>query len=49
MGDNRNHSSDSRSFGPVDLGAILGKAEIRIWPLGQVGLLGAKPTLAASQ
>jgi len=49
LGDNRNHSSDSRSFGPVDLDAILGKAEIRIWPLGQVGFLGAKPTLAAGR
>src|SRR3981081_334253 len=47
MGDNRKHSSDSRSFGPVDRDAILGKAEIRIWPLGQLGFLGAKPTLAA--
>jgi signal peptidase I len=48
MGDNRNHSSDSRAFGAIELGSILGKAEIRIWPLGQVGFLGAKPTLAAS-
>ena len=48
MGDNRNHSSDSRVFGPITLESILGKAEVRIWPLGQVGFLGAKPTLAAS-
>ena len=48
MGDNRNHSSDSRAFGAIELGSILGKAEIRIWPLGQVGFFGAKPTLAAS-
>jgi signal peptidase I len=47
MGDNRNHSSDSRTFGPIELDSILGKAEIRIWPLGEVGFLGAKPTLAA--
>ena len=49
LGDNRNHSSDSRSFGPVDVDAILGKAEIRIWPLGQVGFLGAKPTVASGR
>jgi len=49
MGDNRNHSSDSRTFNFIELSSILGKAEVRIWPLGQVGLLGAKPTLAASQ
>jgi signal peptidase I len=47
MGDNRNHSSDSRSFGFVELDAILGKAEVRIWPLDQVGFLTSKPTLSA--
>jgi signal peptidase I len=47
LGDNRNHSSDSRTFGFITLDSILGKAEVRIWPLGQVGFLGAKPTLAA--
>src|SRR5205814_171918 len=49
MGDNRNHSSDSRNFNFIERSSILGKAEVRIWPLGQVGFLGAKPTLAASQ
>ena len=49
MGDNRNHSSDSRTFNFIDLSSILGKAEIRIWPLGQVGILSGKPTLGASQ
>lgn len=47
MGDNRNHSSDSRTFGPIALDAILGKAEVRIWPLNQTGLLQGKPTLTA--
>ena len=47
MGDNRNHSSDSRTFGTIELNSILGKAEIRIWPLGELGFFGAKPTLAA--
>jgi signal peptidase I len=49
MGDNRNHSSDSRTFGFIELDSILGKAEIRIWPLAQAGFLGAKPTLASGQ
>lgn len=49
MGDNRNHSSDSRSFGFVERDAILGKAEVRIWPLGQVGFLTSKPSLSNSQ
>lgn len=45
MGDNRNHSSDSRTFGPITLDSILGKAEIRIWPLNEIGLLDGKPAL----
>lgn len=45
MGDNRNHSSDSRTFGPITLDSILGKAEVRIWPLGELGLLNGKPSL----
>lgn len=49
MGDNRNHSSDSRTFGWVEQDAILGKAEIRIWPLPEFGLInGKKPTLVAA-
>src|SRR5437667_5252969 len=47
LGDNRNHSSDSRTFGPNELDSILGKAELRTWPPGNVGFFGAKPTLAA--
>ncbi|HYM51330.1 MAG TPA: signal peptidase I [Candidatus Limnocylindrales bacterium] len=47
MGDNRNHSSDSRVFGPIDISSILGKAEVRIWPLQEAGLLNTHPTLAA--
>ena len=40
MGDNRPHSSDSRvsSLGQVPYDAILGKAQIRIWPLNTIGL-----------
>jgi signal peptidase I len=48
MGDNRNHSSDSRSFGFVELDAILGKAEVRIWPISQAGFLTIKPSLSNS-
>jgi signal peptidase I len=48
MGDNRNHSSDSRSFGFVELDAILGKAEVRIWPINQAGFLTIKPSLSNS-
>ena len=39
MGDNRNHSKDSRSseLGQVPYDAILGKSQIRIWPLNAIG------------
>jgi len=32
MGDNRNHSNDSRSFGPINKHAIIGEALMRYWP-----------------
>lgn len=40
MGDNRMHSKDSRSseLGQVPYDAILGKSQLRIWPLTDVGL-----------
>lgn len=37
MGDNRNNSGDSRVFGPVEKGSILGKAFLVYWPLSRVG------------
>jgi signal peptidase I len=44
MGDNRNKSSDSRSFGLVPRKSILAKAFVRVLPFGRFGL-GAVPTL----
>lgn len=32
MGDNRNHSRDSRSFGPVNRHELVGRAVLRWWP-----------------
>ena len=46
MGDNRNRSQDSRSFGPIGRDRIDGRAWFRIWPIGQFGNIYAQvPTL----
>jgi len=37
MGDNRNKSQDSRSFGPISKERIDGRAWFRIWPLDHFG------------
>ncbi len=39
MGDNRTNSSDSRVFGPIEQNSIVGRAFVKIWPLGSVELL----------
>ncbi len=36
MGDNREHSSDSRFFGPVDRSYFAGLAWLRLWPLTDI-------------
>lgn len=39
MGDNRPNSRDSRSFGPVPIESIVGRAFVRFWPLNQLDRL----------
>lgn len=39
MGDNRNNSNDSRAFGPVPLGNIVGEVIFRYFPLNAIGLI----------
>ncbi len=39
MGDNRGNSSDSRVFGPVDIGSVQGETVITYWPLSEFGLV----------
>jgi signal peptidase I len=39
MGDNRNHSHDSRAFGPIKRSAIMGRAILRWWPPPKWGIL----------
>ncbi|HUG15221.1 MAG TPA: signal peptidase I [Thermomicrobiales bacterium] len=36
MGDNRNNSTDSRSFGAVEIDEIIGKAWISYWPTDRI-------------
>lgn len=37
LGDNRNHSSDSRVWGFVDKDLLIGKARLTYWPLDRIG------------
>ncbi len=38
MGDNRTLSCDSRYWGPIHESTIVGKVDLRIWPLSRLGL-----------
>jgi signal peptidase I len=38
LGDNRNSSKDSRSFGPVNRSFITGRVILRGWPLSRINL-----------
>lgn len=45
LGDNRDRSVDSRSYGPVPLEALVGRAWLRYAPIGRIGLIDhAKPS-----
>ena len=50
MGDHRQNSADSRSFGPIDISHVIGRAWVRYWPLDTFGILEspAHPELEAS-
>ncbi|MEA2577100.1 MAG: signal peptidase [Chloroflexota bacterium] len=39
MGDHRSNSADSRTFGPVQIDHIIGRAWLRYWPLDTFGVL----------
>ncbi|HET7702428.1 MAG TPA: signal peptidase I [Candidatus Limnocylindrales bacterium] len=49
MGDHRMRSSDSRSFGPIEVATVVGRAWLRYWPLADFGVLvsAEHPELAA--
>ena len=39
MGDHRSNSADSRTFGPVPLASVIGRAWLRYWPIDVFGIL----------
>ncbi|MGZ4664191.1 MAG: signal peptidase I [Frankiaceae bacterium] len=44
MGDHRNASTDSRMVGPIPEDKVIGRAQIRIWPLSRLAWLRVPPT-----
>ncbi len=49
MGDNRNHSSDSRLFGAVKADQIEAKAWVRVIPVNHFGWIGGSPPRLQAQ
>ena len=45
MGDNRDNSLDSRSWGPLDRSYIIGKVIVSYWPLNDLGLINTYPSV----
>lgn len=43
LGDNRDHSIDSATWGPLPMSHIIGRASFRFWPPQRFGTLGAPP------
>jgi signal peptidase I len=43
LGDNRNHSDDSRFWGFVPRSKIVGKAAVRFWPINRAGGIDPQP------
>jgi len=39
LGDNRDRSNDSRSFGPVPIDNVVGRAWLSYWPVEQIGFV----------
>ena len=46
LGDHREASADSRTFGPIGRDKVIGRAVLRYWPLDTIGILPT-PTYAA--
>ena len=43
LGDNRNASLDSRSFGPIDQSSIVGRVWVRAWPVDRWSVYASEP------
>lgn len=43
MGDHRQNSADSRNFGPIEVGHVIGRAWLRYWPFDTFGILPTPP------
>jgi signal peptidase I len=41
LGDHREQSQDSRVFGPIPESSVIGRAWLRYWPAGDIGILGS--------
>lgn len=39
LGDHREQSADSRQFGPIEQGSVVGRAWLRYWPIETLGIL----------
>ena len=42
MGDHRQNSADSRSFGPVEISHVIGRAWLRYWPVNAFGIMSPR-------
>lgn len=49
LGDNRNNSSDSQNWGPLDINEIIGKAMLVYWPMDTIGLIPHYDLVIASE
>ncbi len=49
LGDNRNQSSDSHSWGFVPSNLVVGKAMVIYWPLAELKILNQSPGVAAAK
>jgi signal peptidase I len=42
MGDHRQNSADSRTFGPIEISHVIGRAWLRYWPVDAFGIMAPR-------